>query len=443
MRILVADDQSIARRFYQVCMEPLYTVDLAANGPEALKIATSTHHDLYIVDLMMPGMSGIELIRRLREIQPDPPVIIISQTDDIDLALEALREQPFEFLRKPVSKSLLLHTIGRCIASREIRQRLTRANDQTALDARCPEPVLGDSSTMSAFWNRLRDVAQSELNVAVLITGESGTGKEVAARHLHRCFRGRSGPFIAMNCGLMRPDLAPSEIFGIEKGVATGVSARTGRFQIADQGTLFLDEVAELPADVQPALLRVLQDKTVTPVGGKTGIQVDVRVIAATNKNLGEQVEKGRFREDLYFRLSVVQLHIPPLRNRKDEIPLLLDHLYRRHGGQGDVPLTKNEMRAFIAYEWPGNIRELETALLNRMITGGPVDPAASGIRHSRTANGELLERWMQNRPWQDLKTEIYAHVLKTCNGNTRLAAGRLRISHTSMWEFARKHGLK
>jgi DNA-binding NtrC family response regulator len=443
MHILVVEDQVTTRRFYEICLKQNHTVVAVANGVEALKQVADRHFDLYVVDLMMPGMSGIETIRKLKDIHPDPTILVISQTEDLDLAIDAFHEQPVAFLRKPVTKPQLIHTVKTILNTRLIRSKLDQLSKQTAIDANCPDPVLSVSGIMSGFWENVRKISGSRLHVPVLLSGESGVGKDVVARRLHSLSSRCAGPFVTVNCGLMRSELAASDLLGIEKGIATGVEARSGKFMLADKGSLFLDEIAELPLDVQPVLLRVLQDNIVYPVGGKDGFHVDVRIIAATNKNLPQLVREGKFREDLYYRLSVVQLVVPPLRDRKQEIPELLEHLYRRHGGEGALPLTGDELDQWMQLSWPGNIRQLESALINRMISSEPLDPSGIFQSCSTQPTGNEIDRWLEGRSWKEIKEAVYRHVLSSCEGNTRRAASRLKISHTAMWEFSKKHYLK
>jgi len=439
MDILAVDDQHITRQFYELCLREMYNIDLSSNAQEALGLTRKKQYDLYIVDLMMPGMNGIEFIRKLRKINDDPAVLVISQTDDLDLAIEAFRENPVNFLRKPVQKPILLHAVEKSLKQKQIQTDLQNLAGETARDANCPEPVFGESEEMNQFWKKTQRIAESGFNAAVLISGESGTGKEVVARWMHSVSKRAAKPFITLNCGLLTPEIAASEILGIESGVATGVRCRVGKFQVAHEGTLFLDEIAELPLDIQPVFLRVLQNQIVTPVGSHKEHQTDVMIISATNKDLKQCVEDGTFREDLYYRLSVVQLDIPPLRSRISDIPQLLQHLYRRHGGQNELPLSSDEIDAWRNHDWPGNIRQLESALINRIIIGKPVDPASNTGLINKAHKFNQLDRLVKENSWKEIKALIFNNALKQADGNSRSAARMLGVSPTTMWDFAKK----
>ncbi|MBN1551270.1 sigma-54-dependent Fis family transcriptional regulator, partial [bacterium] len=245
--ILAVDDHLSARHHYFNSLSDVYTVEIASNGIEALKKANDTVYDLYIVDLMMPGMNGIEFIKRLRKIHNDPQVVIVSQTEDLDLAIEAFRQHPVDFLRKPVRKSILRHCVAKNLTVKSMRCHLNALSRESSRDSNCPEPVFGQSSTMKKFWDHVHHISRSNLNISILLTGESGSGKEIVARQIHKISQRCQSPFIAVNCGLLSRELAASELFGIKEGVATGVKMRTGKFQAAHGGTLFLDEIAEIP----------------------------------------------------------------------------------------------------------------------------------------------------------------------------------------------------
>jgi len=437
-RILVVDDQLAARELYRSYLAD-YAVDLTSNALEALKMAEKEEYDLFITDLIMPGMDGIEFIRKLRKMKPDAGVIVISQTEEIDLAIQAFREQALEFLRKPIRKSLLLNHISRTLEFLGNRRRLKSLSLDSSRDMHCPEPVIGEGELMVAFWADVRKTAESSMQFPVLITGETGSGKEIVARQLHRWSDRRNKPFIAVNCGLLSASLAASELFGVMKGIATGVDSRDGKFKVADKGTLFLDEVAELPSEVQSMLLRAFQDKIIIPVGSHKEISVDVKIIAATNKNIGDKVKENLFREDLFYRLNVVTLNVPPLRKHTEDIPELLVQLYQRHGGEGLLPMSGEEIESWTQYHWPGNIRQLETVLINRLISEKPVRPEMfSGTSSPMDSIDELI----REQSWEAIKRNVFQRVLEKTDGNFRKAAKMLGIPKSTLWEFCRKHEL-
>ncbi len=439
VRILAIDDHIAARNQYATCLRNIYHLELADSAQVALEKAKVAPFDLYITDLMMPGMDGIQFIRKLKKLQPDAGIIVVSQTEEIDLAIGAFREKPLDFLRKPIRNSLLLNAIEKNLEMRQLQSKLAVLTSVSAKDANCPEPVLGDSPEMKVFWETTQQIAQSTINPAILICGESGTGKEVVARCLHQWSNRTAGPFIAMNCGLLSPNLTASELMGVEKGVATGVERSIGKFRAADGGTLFLDEIAELPLDVQPMLLRVLQERVVVPVGGYTEYPVNIRVIAATNKDLRQLVTQRLFREDLFYRIAVVRLDVPPLRNRKSDILALLQHLYRRHGGSGILPMSDSEIKQWIAYDWPGNIRQLENALLSRIISGNPINLTLSAATSLDSSRPDMHE-FIKGKTWEQIRSEVFTCSLNQAEGNIRQAARALDIPKSTLWEFFKKN---
>ncbi len=439
LKILAVDDTEAARRLYTSYLTPDFEIVTASNGPAGLEKAANQSFDLYIVDLMMPGMNGIEFIRALRIRQPKANVLVVSQTENLDMAINAFREHPCDFLRKPVEKTLLKQTIRRITEVHVLQDALAAAHRETACPPECPEPVIGRSASMQRLWEGVSRIANSPMCRSVLLTGESGTGKEIIARQIHRQASVLGGPFIAVNCGLLRAELAGSELLGIEKGTATGVDPRKGKIEIAHGGTLFLDEISELPPDVQPMLLRVLQDRLLTPIGGHSERPVDVRVIAATNRDMTDAVRSGRFREDLYYRIAAIRLEIPPLRNRRDDIPDLVDHLFRRHGGRGPVPFDQSEIERLQRFDWPGNIRQLENLVIQKMVLGDipDVDPIGSGA--PLMALEAAVATLADGRTFSQIRDLIFSHVLAQCGGSMSRAAHRLDVSRSTIWEFTKR----
>lgn len=436
--ILAVDDSLSCRRLYSSYLKDACSLTIASSGKEALELARKNRFDLYITDLMMPGIDGISFIKKLRTFHPDAGVIVVSQTDEIDLAVGAFRQKPLEYLRKPIKKNLLLNAVKRNLEINALRENVSALRQETSHDPSCPDPVLGVSPVMKAFWTRVKRIAEMEIATAILVTGESGTGKEVVARQIHRWSKRYRGPMISTNCGMLTRELAASELMGVAKGVATGVEPRRGKFSVADGGTLFLDEVAELPCEVQPMLLRALQERKIVPVGTANEIPIDVRVVAATNKDLNEDVQNGEFREDLLYRLSVVTIEIPPLRQRREDIPLLLQHLHKRHGGTGTLPLDSTEMVSWQECDWPGNIRQLENALINRIIAGHPIEP---GRMHPGAAQqAEHIIDLSQSIEFDEIKRRVFSHALRQADGNLREAARKLGVAKSTLWEYFRKN---
>ncbi len=368
--ILVVDDEIN----YLTVMEALlggegYEVLTAPSAPEALKVADAADLDLVLTDMKMPKMSGIELLEELRRLYPDLPVIIMTAFGTVELAVTAMKKGAFDYILKPFKNEGILATIAKALEHRHLllANRLLYQD----LDKKYGFPnIVGESRVMAEILALVKRVATSK--ATVLVTGESGTGKELIARATHQCSNRAQRPFISVNCAALTETLLESELFGHERGAFThAVAMRKGRFELADGGTLFLDEVAEMSQALQVKLLRVLQEMEFERVGGNRSIKVDVRVVAASNRDLKEEVEAGRFREDLFYRLNVVHLHISPLRQRPEDIPLLAVHFikkYAQENTRGKIRLTPEALKLLVQYPWPGNVRELENVMERAVI---------------------------------------------------------------------------
>jgi two-component system, NtrC family, response regulator len=369
--ILVVDDE---KNYLLVLKELLgdegYEVVAAQSASEALNIFQETELDLVVTDMKMPGMTGMELLKALKEKDLHLPVIMMTAYGTVEKAVEAMKKGAYDYILKPFDNEALRKTVAKALAmgqvikenrllSRELKERIG------------PTELIGNSFPMRQVRDLILKVAVTK--ATVLITGESGTGKELVARAIHFNSSRKDKPMVSVNCSALTETLLESELFGHEKGSFTGaVSQRKGRFEIADKGTLFLDEVGEMSPSVQVTLLRVLQNREFERVGGNKTIKVDVRVITATNKDLREEIKKGGFREDLYYRLNVVHIDVPPLRERKEDLPLLIRYFLERFArelNKKEVPaLAPEVMGALLAYDWPGNIRELENMLERAVI---------------------------------------------------------------------------
>ncbi len=370
--ILIVDDEKHYRLVLsEVLQEEGYDSFTAGSGMEALDILKSQIIDLVLTDVKMPGMSGIDLLENIKEINPDLPVIIMTAFGSVEKAVEAMQKGAYTFILKPFENEALIAHIEKSISMYRIVQENARLRE--AVQTRYQfDNIIGKSNPMQKLYDIIRKVAPT--NAAVLIEGESGTGKELVARSIHYNSRRREGPLVAVNCAAFAESLLESELFGHEKGAFTGATAlKKGRFELADKGTLFLDEIGELSMPLQVKLLRVLQEKTIERVGGATPIPVDFRLIAATNKTLEDEVSDNRFREDLYYRLNVVKAVIPPLRERPEDIPLLINHFIEKFTREsGDVsPVTgisKEAARILCDHAWNGNVRELENVIERSVI---------------------------------------------------------------------------
>jgi two-component system NtrC family response regulator len=368
--ILVVDDE----KNYLLVMETLltgagYEVLTVDSGEEALEQIRRNDLDLIITDMKMPRMSGIELMEQLKQVYPDLPVIMMTAYGTVEKAVEAMKKGAFDYILKPFKNEELLLTIRKALDLRHLLTENRRLKQDLEQRYRF-ENIVGNSKSMQSIFAMVEKVAQTR--ATVLISGESGTGKELIARAVHHRSPRSGGPFISVNCGALTETLLESELFGHEKGAFTNALAmRKGRFELAEGGTLFLDEVAEMSPALQVKLLRVLQEMEFERVGGNKTIRVDVRVVAASNRELKTEVEAGNFREDLFYRLNVVFMHMPPLRQRSEDIPLLVTHFmnkYAEANHKEGVRLEPEVMKILLRYPWPGNVRELENVIERAVI---------------------------------------------------------------------------
>ncbi|MCR5725405.1 MAG: sigma-54 dependent transcriptional regulator [Treponema sp.] len=371
--LLVIDDEKDIREGLAANFEmDGYDVRMAANGKEGLELLQNGDIDLVITDLRMPGVSGEEVLKKVTAEMPGIPVIVLTGHGSIDAAVEAMRDGAYDFLTKPLNLDQLGMIVKRALENRELslkhQQLLKETSDSHSLDN-----IIGKSTEMQRVLNMVRKVADTK--ASVLITGESGVGKEVFADALHKLSSRRDKSFVKVHCAALSETLLESELFGHEKGAFTGAdSLHKGRFELAHGGTIFLDEIGEINMSVQIKLLRVLQEKKFERVGGEQTIEVDVRIIAATNRNLEEEVKAGRFRQDLFYRLNVIHLEVPPLRARKDDIPLLLNAFLEKFSTENGKHVTGFDQRsraALYKYDWPGNIRELENCVESAVVMAG------------------------------------------------------------------------
>jgi two-component system NtrC family response regulator len=368
--ILVVDDEIN----YLTVMEALlgeagYEVLTAPSALEALKIAGASDLDLVLTDMKMPKMSGIELLDEFNRLYPDLPVIIMTAYGTVEKAVTAMKKGAFDYILKPFKNEEILITIAKALEHRHLILKNLLLNQELEKKYGFPN-IVGESRVMQEILALVKRVAQSR--ATILVTGESGTGKELIARAVHQCSARAAKSFISVNCAALTETLLESELFGHERGAFThAVAMRKGRFELADGGTLFLDEVAEMSQALQVKLLRVLQEMEFERVGGTRTIKVDVRVVAASNQDLKEEVEAGRFREDLFYRLNVVHLHLPPLRQRQEDTPLLAAHFINKYVQQnlrGKTRITPEALKVLIHYSWPGNVRELENVMERAVI---------------------------------------------------------------------------
>jgi len=429
--ILIVDDAEATREIIKRNLGRAgYTVTAAGRVEEAIAILKAEHVDLVITDLKMPGPSGLELVRHVRENLRDTEVIMITGYPSIEDAVTAVKIGAEEYLTKPFTDDELLHAVETALVKLNRRRKMDRSEPSASIPG-----LIGESPAMQWLATTIDKAARAE--ATVLITGESGTGKELVARAIHYKSSRAAAPFVPVNCSSIPEGLLESELFGYVKGAFTGAhETRAGFFQTAEGGTVFLDEIGETPLSIQVKLLRFLQEKEVTMVGSTRTRQVDVRIITATNRNLEQLVQKGRFREDLFFRLNIVTLHLPPLRDRGDDILLLTRHFaakYATANGMEAAVFTEPALKAMLGYHWPGNVRELENTVhrLVVMTDGTRIDitDLPPHMRYTVTDNRSPL------RPLKDVEREHIRRVLELMDGNKSKAADVLGIDRKTLRE--------
>jgi two-component system NtrC family response regulator len=448
--VLVIDDE----KNYLIVLEDLledegYSVLTASSGTQALEIIRSKPVDTVLTDIKMPGMSGVELLDAVTDLDPDLPVILMTAFAEVDQAVSAMKKGALDHIQKPFDNKEIKSAVARGVEKRALIKNIRHL--ETELGSLWGN-IVGKSRALEKVFSVMKRAADTP--TTVLITGESGTGKELIARGLHEASSRSKAPFVSINCAAVPESLLESELFGYEKGAFTGaVNMRPGKFEFADRGTLFLDEVGEMALGLQVKLLRVLQEQEFQRVGGNRDIKVDVRVIAATNKDLKEEVEARRFRDDLYFRLNVVLIEVPPLRERRDDIPFLTAHFlekFRRKLGRQIDTVEPEVMSALYRYSWPGNVRELENVLERAVVlckgttvTAGDLPPE---IRESPEIEEGLdnLISWERSLPetLDAIEERMIRQALKKSEKVQAQAAKMLGISRSNLQYKMKKYAL-
>jgi two-component system, NtrC family, response regulator AtoC len=471
-RVLVADDELNMRRVLEAMLRREgYEVITAANGIEALGGMSRDIHTV-ITDLKMPGLDGMGLLRKLSADYPDVPVVMITAHGSVENAVEAVKLGAFDYLEKPFEQEQIRQVVAKAVNTYVLARRDARAETPTEGGR---FRLVGQSAAIRQIYSVVEKVASTPSTV--LISGESGTGKELIARALHENSARRDGPFIKINCAAIPKTLMESELFGYDKGAFTGaVGAKPGRFELAHGGTLFLDEIGEIPVEMQVKLLRVLQESEFERVGGIKTIKVDVRLVTATNRDLLEEIGTGTFREDLFYRLNVVPIHIPPLRDRREDIPLLASHFIAKFNDRlkkSIAAISPEAIDRLIAYNWPGNIRELENLMERTMLfcegpeiavadlppevvgsyAGPPSQPPAAFGGTSQTAPGAQADEPARSVPeslkeavkaeTERVERELIQRALDATGGNVTQAARKLQISRKSLQTKMKELGLR
>ncbi len=447
--ILVVDDDASLRRIMKLQLEEAgYEVALAANGDEAMGVLERRNPKLVITDLRMSGMSGLELLRHIRSEFSETTVIMITAFGSVETAVEAMKAGAYDYVTKPIDYDALVLVVHRAMERQNLIEEVRKL--RAALDERYGfETIIGRSKALLRVLEMASRVANRDSTV--LIHGETGTGKELLARAIHHNSLRKDQAFVTINCGAIPKDLLESELFGFTRGAFTGAAtAKPGKVELADGGTLFLDEIGELPIELQVKLLRLIQQGEVEKIGSAGGCIVNVRVIAATHRNLQAMIEDGTFREDLFYRLSVVPLHLPPLRERSEDIPEITQHLFRKLKARHSLPalrLTPAVITAFQAYRWPGNVRELENAI-ERMVVLSTTDEITEGdLPESIQPAGPQRESLLLELPdhgisLEGVERELLLRALEKFQWNQSRAARFLDISRSALIYRMEKHGL-
>jgi len=434
--LLVDDEAPHLSVLEKIFLREGHEVISAANGREGLERLRAHKIHLVITDLMMPEMDGLDLLKATRTVSPETEVILMTAFGTVEKAVEAMKEGAFDFVTKPIKRADLVKS-ARLALDRQALAAENRSLKAQIAGLQAERNIIGNSPALRDVVARLKQVAPSR--ATILITGESGTGKELFARAVHDLSDRRNQPFVAVNCAALPESIMEAELFGTVKGAFTGSMRREGRFEAADGGTLFLDEIAEVPLTVQVKLLRVLQESEVIRLGTNSPVKVDVRIVAATNKELEEEIDKGRFREDLFFRLNVISIHLPPLRARQDDIPLLAAHFlvrYAERNRRNVTGLTREAEEALMAYRWPGNVRELQNALESAVVLDKDgvigVDDLPDHVAHSDREQRHLTIPL--GTPLEEVERMVIQETLRMTRGDKKLAAQLLGIATRTIY---------
>lgn len=431
--VLVVDDDSSFRRILEYNLfEDGHKVQTASDGKEALACLEVDKFDVIITDIKMPGMDGMELLRLAKEQNPETEVIVITAFGTIEMAVEAMKAGAFEYITKPVNRDELKMAVKKAVKMRSLENE-NRSLKKEVKRKYGFENIIGQSEPMQKVFGLVEKVANTD--ASILITGESGTGKELIAKAIHVRGARSSGPFVTINCAAIPKELLESELFGHKKGAFTGaVKDKQGKFQQAHGGTLFLDEIGELSIDLQAKILRATQQMEVTPVGANETQKVDVRIVSATNRDLEQSIEEGLFREDLYYRLSVVPVHLPSLRERREDIPLLVKHFISQLSDDSGVIISPNALKCLKDHEWKGNVRELENMIERALILrdGNTIEVDDLPEKLAKTDSdrkppGNILQA-TEGLGLEEAEALIIRAALESCDWNQSQAARMLKI---------------
>lgn len=446
IQILVVDDEKIMQdSFSRILTREGHEVQTAASGEEAIERFDREPFDVVLLDIKMPGIGGMETLRRLKEMDPGVTILIVTGYPSIDTAVKAIKLGAYDYITKPFTPDVLRIAINRALERKNLLTENLQLRRQLKAKSEA-DIIVGQSEAMRSIYELVRRTAPTDSTV--LITGESGTGKELIARAIHNYSLRQDKEFVTVDCSALVETLLESELFGHVKGSFTGaIQAKYGSFEVANGGTFFFDEIGNLSLDIQAKLLRVIQEKEVKPVGGEKTIKVDVRIIAAANQDLKKALAQRTLREDLYYRLNVFPIHIPPLRERKEDIHLLANHFLQKYNKKRKIPVTNIEpetMQLLMSYDWPGNVRELENAIERALILedGDTLLPRSFPWIEAHKPN-KILPNHHKIYPLEEIEKQHIKMVLTEAKGHKSKAATLLRIDRKTLYAKIKKYGLE
>ncbi len=454
-QILIVDDEMDMLQLLKRSLEPDLNckVETALSGEQALQLLERKIFDLVLADIKMPGMDGLELLELIKRENPDLTVVMMTGHGDIDMAVEAMKSGAYDFITKPFDHDALVLRLEKAL------ERSSLLMENIRLQEECRESdvfqnLVGKSAKMQRVYETIQMVAKTDLTV--LITGESGTGKDLAARAIHTLSNRRSGPFVAVNCPTVPENILESELFGYKKGAFTHATQnKAGLFQAAHRGTIFLDEIGDISPTIQTKLLRVIQEKEIKPLGDTRTVEVDVRIISSTNRNLKEKIKNNEFREDFFYRLNVLPLELPPLRKHQEDIPLIANHLLEKHNRKLEKSVSKistDLMEIFMQRTWEGNVREMENVIMQGILFSGSdeITPRDVGFK-KKTQNSGFTGRTFQDVAYKDAKEQVLkqfnadfiGNLLIMNKGNVTQAARLCGLERQALQQIMRRYGMK